>query len=132
MEMKLVYPAIFTYDKSDDCYLVDFIDFNCSTYGKTIKEALFMAEEAMGLFFENESFYPQYTNDCNKIKLKPNQFISYIGVDMVEYYKKNSKKSVKKTLTIPEWLNTLAENNSINFSQVLQEALKERLLLEDI
>ena len=48
---------------------------------------------------------------------------------MLDYYKKHSNKAVKKTLTIPEWLNVLAENESINFSQVLQEALKERLVI---
>lgn len=132
MEMKIVYPAIFTYDKEEKCYLVDFIDFHCSTFGKTIKEALFMAEEAMGLYFENEKDFPKFTENCSHIKLKSNQFISYVGIDMMEYYQKNSKKSVKKTLTIPEWLNTLAEKKCINFSQVLQEALKEKLLLENI
>lgn len=51
---------------------------------------------------------------------------------MVEYYKRNSNKSVKKTLTIPQWLNALAESNSIIFSQVLQEALKEKILIDNI
>ena len=46
---------------------------------------------------------------------------------MDEYRKKFNNKAIKKTLTIPEWLNHLAEKNNINFSQVLQEALKERL-----
>lgn len=130
MEMKIVYPAIFTYDKEENCYLVDFIDFNCSTFGKTIQEAFFMAEEAMGLFFEDEKEYPQATQDCRNIKLKDNQFISLVGVDMLEYYKRHSNKAVKKTLTIPEWLNVLAENDNINFSQVLQEALKDKLIVD--
>ena len=41
--------------------------------------------------------------------------------------KKHNNKSIKKTLTIPVWLNTISEKNNINFSQVLQEALKEKL-----
>lgn len=127
MKTKLVYPAIFTYDKKSDCYLVEFIDFTCSTFGKTIKEAFFMAEEAMGLFFEDETKFPKLTENFKDIKIKDNQFISFVGVDMVEYYKRNSKKSVKKTLTIPEWLNVMAEKSNVNFSQVLQEALKEKL-----
>ena len=130
MKMKIVYPAIFTYDKEENCYLVDFIDFSCSTYGKTIQEAFFMAEEAMGLYFEDEKEYPEVTKDYKDIKLNDNQFISLVGVDMVEYYKRNSNKSVKKTLTIPEWLNVLAENDNINFSQILQEALKDKLLID--
>lgn len=129
MNMKFVYPAIFTYDKKEKCYLVDFIDFNCSTFGSTIKEAFFMAEEAMGLYFEDEKEYPNPTENYSNINLKRNQFISLVGVDMLEYYKRNSNKSVKKTLTIPEWLNVLAEENNINFSQVLQEALKDKLVI---
>ncbi len=131
MKTKVVYPAIFTYDKKEKCYLVEFIDFNCSTFGKTIQEAFFMAEEAMGLYFEDETEYPESTESFKEFKLKENQFISLVGVDMVEYFKRHSSKSIKKTLTIPEWLNVLAENNDINFSQVLQEALKERLVIDN-
>lgn len=127
MKTKIVYPAIFTYDEKEDCYLVDFIDFNCSTFGKTLKEVFFMAEDAMGLYFEDEKVFPKSTEDYKNIKLNKNQFISLVGVDMLEYYKRNSSKSIKKTLTIPEWLNYIAEENNINFSQVLQEALKTRL-----
>lgn len=130
MKTKIVYPAIFTYDKETNCYLVDFIDFSCSTFGETVQEAFFMAEEAMGLYFEDEKEYPTPTENCNDIELKENQFISLVGVDMVEYYKRNSNKSVKKTLTIPEWLNVLAENENINFSQLLQEALKDKLIID--
>ena len=130
MKKKIVYPAIFTYDSKQQCYLVDFIDFNCSTFGKDLKEAFFMAEEALGLYFEDENEFPDMTEDFNNIKLKSNQFINFIGVDMLEYYKLHSNKSVKKTLSIPEWLNVLAENENINFSQLLQEALKEKLVVE--
>lgn len=84
----------------------------------------------MGLYFEDEKEYPKTTNDYSGIDLKENQFISLVGVDMIEYYKRNSNKSVKKTLTIPEWLNTMAEANNINFSQVLQEALKDKLIID--
>ncbi|MBR3280611.1 MAG: type II toxin-antitoxin system HicB family antitoxin [Clostridia bacterium] len=129
MKSKIVYPAIFTYNKKDKCYEVDFIDFDCSTFGKDLNEAFFMAEEALGLYFENEIEYPEMTEDINNIKVKSNQFVTFIGVDMLDYYKKHSNKAVKKTLTIPEWLNILAENENINFSQVLQEALKERLVI---
>lgn len=130
MKTKIVYPAIFTYDKEENCYTVDFIDFSCSTFGATLQDAFFMAEEAMGLYFEDEKEYPEATEDYREIDLKENQFISLVGVDMIEYYKRNSNKSVKKTLTIPEWLNALAENENINFSQLLQEALKEKLVID--
>ena len=56
-----------------------------------------------------------------------NAFVSLIGVDLDEYSQKHENKAIKKTLTIPAWLNTIAEVNNVNFSQVLQNALKDQL-----
>lgn len=127
MENKLtVFPAIFTYDGKN--YNVDFIDLkNCSTFGDTIQNAYYMAQDAMGLFLDDLVSFPKPTLNFENIKLEKNQFISFVGIDMDEYRKKYNNKAVKKTLTIPAWLNNLAEKNNINFSQVLQSALKEKL-----
>jgi len=51
-----------------------------------------------------------------------------VSVDVEAYARRHFERSVKKTLTIPYWLNKLAIRNNINFSKVLQEALKEKLL----
>ena len=59
--------------------------------------------------------------------MNKDEFIALIDIDMEEYYKKHSNKAVKKTLSIPEWLNVEAEKKNINFSQVLQEALKIKI-----
>ena len=56
-------------------------------------------------------------------------FINMVTVDVAEYAKTHFEKSVKKTLTIPAWLNQAALEHNINFSQVLQDALKEQLHL---
>lgn len=122
------YPAIFTYDEDDKCYMVDFIDLkSCSTYGKTIEEAYLMAQDAMGLFLSDLETFPKPSIPYNNIKLNANQFISIIDIDLLAFRKKYSNISVKKTLTIPTWLNTLAEKHDINFFQLLQKALKEEL-----
>lgn len=122
------YPAVFTYDENDKCYMVDFIDLKgCSTYGKTINEAYLMAQDAMGLYLSDLETFPTPTIPYNNIKLNENQFISIVEIDLLEYRKKYSTLAVKKTLTIPVWLNTLAEKNDINFSQLLQKALKKEL-----
>lgn len=55
-------------------------------------------------------------------------FINIVSVNVAEYAKEHFEKSVKKTLTIPAWLNKAALDKGINFSQVLQEALKEKVL----
>ena len=102
-----LYPAIFTYDENDKCFLVDFIDLKgCSTFGKTIDEAYLMAQDAMGLFLSELEVFPRSTIPFDDIKLKENQFISLVEVDMIEYRKKHSNIAVKKTLTIPTWVNT--------------------------
>jgi hypothetical protein len=68
---------------------------------------------------------------CSKYLLllysENNQFISFVSIDMNEYRKKYNSKSVKKTLSIPAWLDNLSEKNNLNFSQILQEALKDKL-----
>lgn len=121
-----VFPAIFTFDGK--YYNVDFIDLKgCSTFGDSIQNAYKMSQDAMGLFLDNLINFPKPTTDFSNINLEKNQFISFVSIDMEEYRKKFNNKSIKKTLTIPEWLNYLSEKNNINFSQVLQEALKEKL-----
>lgn len=124
----IIYPAIFTkYNDDGEYYVVEFIDFNAITDGKTIQEAFYMAQDAMGLFLDTETNYPKPTMQFDNIALKPNQFISFVSIDMDEYRKKFNNKSIKKTLSIPMWLNTMSEKENINFSQVLQEALKQKL-----
>ena len=126
------YPAIFTYDENDKCYMVDFIDLKgCSTFGNTIDEAYEMAQDALGLYLSDLAEIPAPTIPYNNIKLKQNQFISLVEINLIEYKKKVSNIAIKKTLTIPSWLNTLAEKNNINFSQLLQKALKKELKIEN-
>ena len=124
-----IFPSIFTFDGK--YYNVDFIDLKgCSTFGNSIQNAYTMAQDAIGLYLDNMTSFPKPSLDFSSIPLEKNQFVSFISIDMDKYRKKFNNKSIKKTLTIPEWLNYLAEKNNINFSQVLQEALKEKLNIE--
>ncbi len=126
-----VYPAIFTYDENDKCFLVEFIDLKgCSTFGKTINEAYLMAQDAMGLYLSDLDNYPKPTIPFSNIELNDNQFISLIEINLIEYQKKYNNISIKKTLTIPTWLNNIAEKNDINFSQLLQKAIKQELHID--
>ena len=125
---KIFYPAVFT--KEDNGYWVKFPDLpGCFTEGDSISEAYEMAQEAMGLWLQSESNgfnYPE-ASDITGMRTAENEQIVLVEFDPIEYLKRTSSKSVKKTLTIPEWLNTLAEEQNVNFSQVLQNALKENL-----
>ena len=127
----LTYPAIFTFE--DNQYWVKFIDLEgCYSDGDTLAEALENAKEAMGLYLEDLSEYPKCTMDISKIKLEKNQLVSFVSVNLDEHKKKYETKSVKKTLSIPAWLNTIAEKENVNFSQLLQKALMETLKIDKI
>lgn len=128
----IIYPAIFThtFENNTEYFEVEFIDFECCTFGTTLSQAFYMAQDAMGLVLENKNDLPKASVEFKNINLKENQFINFITLDLNEYRKKNNKKSVKKTLSIPEWLNVIAESENINFSQVLQDALKDKLEID--
>lgn len=124
------YPAIFHNDKKGG-YWISFPDFpECMTQGETMEEAYEMAVEAMGLCIDdrlrNEESLPEVSAPVDYI-LQEGDFSCLIEFDLVQYRKKHNTKSVKKTLSIPEWLNEAAMEHDINFSQVLQEALMKKM-----
>lgn len=131
--MKLVYPACF-YKEDDGGYSVDIPDLlGCCTQGETLEEALEMAQDAaLGWILtaiEDNEEIPS-PSDMKDIKLeKENGFKNLLLLDISQYTEQyQNKKSVKKTLSIPNWLNVRAEKIGINFSQVLQEALLKKIL----
>lgn len=126
---KYIYPAIF--QKEETGYYVFFPDLDgCQTEGDTLENALNMAKDALSIYIfdleEDKKDIP-LPSTPTEITLEKNQFISIIEFDMLEYRKKYDNKAVKKTLSIPSWLNSLAEDYNVNFSQLLQKALKEYL-----
>lgn len=125
MIMLFVYPAIF--HKEDDAYWVEFPDLEgCHTYGSSINETMKAAQEALAAYLltlleqEKEIASP---SDISVIHVD-NGFSSLVSCDINQY---KDTKAVKKTLTIPSWLNDRAVSMGINFSQVLQEALFSKI-----
>lgn len=130
-EILLTYPAIFTCE--DGQYWVEFLDLDgCFSDGKNLAEAMENAKEAMGLFLEDLNEYPNCTTNIKDIPLQENQIISFITINLTEHKKKYENKSIKKTLSLPAWLNTMAEKENINFSQVLQKSLMEILNIDKV
>lgn len=130
MPNRLFYPALF--HKADEGgFWVSFPDLpECLTQGETMDEAYAMAIDALGLCLTERKKEGQTipaASDVSNIDVEPNTFLVIVEFDMLAYNKRNNSKSVKKTLTIPEWLNEEATNVGINFSQVLQEALMMKL-----
>lgn len=130
--MKLVYPAIFK--QEDIGYSVVIPDLlGCCTQGDTLEEALEMAQDAsLGWIItaiEEDEEIPE-PSKIEEIKMDNRKgFKTLLLLDVDKYTEKNgTKKAVKKTLTIPEWLNRRAEKLGINFSKTLQEALLNKIM----
>ncbi|MBQ8960651.1 MAG: type II toxin-antitoxin system HicB family antitoxin [Ruminococcus sp.] len=130
--MKYAYPAIFTMEE-DGGYSVLFPDVpHCYTDGETLAEAIENANDVLCLrLYDMEEAGEQIPapSDISSVKTEKGSFVSVVACDTLEYRKFYDKKAVKKTLTIPNWLNVTAERANVNFSAVLQEALIEKLHL---
>ena len=128
--MKYAYPAIVTRE-NDGLYAVEFPDLDgCATSGSSLPDALEMAEDALCLTLydmEEEGEAIPAPSDLKAVQNSTDEIVSLVCCDTIAYRKLYNNKAVKKTLTIPAWLNTLAERADLNFSSVLQDALKLRL-----
>lgn len=126
---KYAYPAIFV--KEDTGYSINFPDLEgCYTCGNNIEDGIKMAEDALALMlYEYEIEKKEIPSPSNPedITLEGEDMVNYIRCDTMEYRKRYANKAVKKTLTIPEWLNEEAMAIGVNFSQVLQEALIQKI-----
>ncbi|SEA91224.1 hypothetical protein SAMN05216349_15116, partial [Oribacterium sp. KHPX15] len=80
--------------------------------------------------YERDNKKVPVPSDPDSIEVPNGSFVNCVLCDTLEYQKRNNNKAVKKTLSIPEWLNELAINAGVNFSQVLQDALKSQLNVE--
>ena len=124
--LMLFYPAVFT--QAEHYITVTFPDIpSAITQGETQEEAFEMAQEVLGFALEDYEKYPKASNIVELQKQHPESTIAVIGIDMVTYNRKYHSKKVRKNVTIPEWLNELAEKSNLNFSQVLTDALEEKL-----
>ena len=127
---RLFYPAIF--HKADEGgYWVTFPDVpECMTQGDDMEDAYEMAIDALGLAItsrEEEGEVIPKASEPFEVVVGADERCVVIEFDMLAYKKRNCSKAVKKTLSIPEWLNEEAMALGVNFSQVLQEALMQKI-----
>lgn len=129
--MKDTYEYVAIFDYEEDGINIYFPDLpGCLSCADTTKEALKNANEVLGLYMsclEDDNMDIPEPTPIEKIKCKENERPILVSVWMPLARSEIQDVSVKKTLTIPSWLNTLAEENNINFSKVLQAALKDIL-----
>lgn len=127
---KLFYPAIF-HKAEEGGFWITFPDFpECFTDGDNMEQAYEMAVDALGLTLtsrQEEKLPVPPASDPSQIHLEPDCFLVVVEFDMIAYKKRTNPRAVKKTLSIPEWLNEEATAMGVNFSQVLQEALMRKI-----
>ena len=144
--MKVIYPVLF-YEEKEGNYSVFVPDLdNASTCGNTLEEAMNMAEDLIAGIVLDKMEDGEKIPKANKIedmdyeKLEKelnienwdyvSKFKTYVVVDISAFAEKWGKELVKKTVNIPKWINTKAEDLRINFSKTLEEALLQKIYQE--
>lgn len=123
--MKKSYPAVFT--SEDEGFSITFPDFAGATQGDNLEEAMSNAKEfldgILAYYIDENLLLPEPT-DLKQVQTNAeNQFVSFIQGDPSPYIK---KKTVRKNVTIPEWLASRGEKDKANFSKILTDALFEK------
>ena len=121
-----VFPIIITKDEenTDYPYFVEIPDIDGMTEGKSIADAMEMAKDYIGTY-SLEDKLPESNTKLPKVK--DDATVTLVTVNVSEYKRKHDNKVIKKTITIPNYLNELGKENGINFSEVMTTALKEKL-----
>jgi len=125
--MRYAYPVILYPDDGQISVKVPDLP-GCFTFGKDKAEALIMAKDAIEMWLvdaeDNKEEVPQASNSLD---IGENEIFTLVAADTAEYRKTIDTRAVKKTLSIPSWLNHQAEKANAPFSQILQQGLKSYL-----
>lgn len=125
--MTKVYPVILTPTASG--YVVAVPDLDINTQGKDLAEAIYMARDAIGLWGISEQDdgrsipEPASAEPPHEV----NELVSWVDIDFDKYRKANDMTTMRINVSVPKYLKVLGDEAGVNFSQVLQEGLKERL-----
>ncbi|MDR2559733.1 MAG: type II toxin-antitoxin system HicB family antitoxin [Oscillospiraceae bacterium] len=129
--MKYVYPVILFPD--DNTIGVTVPDLpGCHTCGDDVADALLMAKDAIEMWLWDAEIKSEPIPAASKtLKLKDNETMTLVAADTDEWRRANDTRAIKKTLSIPSWLNTQAEKADAPFSQILQRGLKDYLQIAE-
>ena len=125
--MTKVYPVILT--PTDTGYVVSVPDLDIDTQGKDMAEAIYMARDAIGLWgiCEEDDGRAIPEPSLAEPDHEPNEMVSWVDIDFAKYRKANDMTTMRINVTVPKYLKVLGDDAGVNFSQELQERLKERL-----
>lgn len=130
--MKQAYPI--TIQQDEDLYVVFVPDFEINTQGETVAEAMEMARDAIGMcgcYKQDEDIDLPEPSPIEAIQKGNADIVTLVDVDFDEYRRKHETRTIRKNVSLPSWLNEEAERANINFSAVLQSALKAQLHIVD-
>lgn len=127
--MRYLYPAVF--QQEEGLYNVTFPDLpDCYTCGDDLIDAMFMAQDVLADVLSDKETtgapIPK-ASQISAVTCPEGCIVMQVAADTNEWRRAHNTRAVKKTLSIPEWLNVAAEARGINFSQTLQEALRVQL-----
>lgn len=130
--MKKAYPI--TLQRDGEFYVVYVPDFEINTQGTSIADAIDMARDAISLCActrQDENMSIPEPSALNAVDKGSAEIVTLVDVDFDEYRKRYLTRTVRKNVSLPAWLNDEAEREGINFSAVLQNALKAELHMTD-
>lgn len=126
---RYIYPAVFTYEEGQEIAVV-FPDLDVATSGENDADALASARELLGCVMyglEEDGAELPVPTALNAVALESNERVVLVDVYMPSVRMAQNNRSVNRTVTLPAWLNAAALERNINFSQLLQEALKTQI-----
>lgn len=125
--MTKVYPVILT--PTNHGYVVTVPDLDINTQGKDLAEAIYMARDAIGLWgiCEQDDGRNIPEPSISEPPHEANELVSWVDIDFAKYRKANDLTTMRVNVSIPKYLKVLGDEAGVNFSQVLQEGLKNRL-----
>lgn len=131
MIKEIIYPAIFEFD-DEGAITITFPDLpNAISCADNTNDAYHYATEVVELVLEDyiDDLFESAPkpSEVKSIHLEENQCIALIKIDTEKVIRESSSKSVKKTVTIPSWLNEIGIKNNLNFSKILQDGIKKEL-----
>lgn len=125
--MKLVYPVVFT-PLEDGGYMAYVPDLEINTSGSDLADAIAMARDALGVVgIDMEDDGKPFPTPSTNVPHEEGELVSLVDVDLTAYRRAIEKKTVRRNVSLPSWLNSAAEAAGLNVSAVLQTALKQQL-----
>ena len=121
---KYFYPAVF-HPNVDGTYTVSYPDLpGCITEGKSLENAMHMAQDVLTQWLEvsiQQGMEVHAPSGVNSTPREGNEFVSLISAEIKD------NRAVRRTISLPKWLDEKAAESGLSLSRVLQDALKERL-----